>query len=169
MQKQAPYSEAKAAQYPKGVFIVIAKDADGKCNPATVGSAMYASADPPMFAIALAPRHHTTAAIRHSGEFTLALPAEHQAEETMLYGTKSGRDTDKFELAGANTEPAAEIDCVLLSDAAGNYECKLAGECTVGDHVVFSGEIVCSHIHEPPLRRLYLVGPGYEMGAVSRD
>lgn len=167
MQEEVAYAETKNAQYPKGIFIAIAKDADGKCNPVTVGSVMYTSANPSMFAVSLFPTHHTTAAIRHSREFVIALPSEHQAEETMLYGTRSGRDTDKFALANAKTEPAHQIDCVLLSDAAANYECKLVDEMVTGDHIVFVGEVVCSHVNETPLRRLYIVGPGDELGAVG--
>ena len=169
MQKQVAYAESKNAQYPKGLFIVIARDADGKDNPATVGSAMYVSADPSMFAVSLFPTHHTTAAIRHSREFVIALPSERQAAETMLYGTRSGRDTDKLALAHAKTQPAREIDCVLLSDAAANYECRLAGELEAGDHIVFLGEVVCSHVSEPPARRLYIVGPGYQLGGVAGE
>ncbi len=167
MQKEVPFSEARSIQYPKGVFIVIARDAAGKYNPATVGSIMYASAEPHMFAAALFPTHHTTAAIRHSREFVIVLPSEGQAEETMLYGTRSGRDTDKLKLAHAKTEPAHRIDCVLLSDAAANYECRLVSETAMGDHVVFAGEVVCSHVNEKPLRRLYVVGPGYKLGGVG--
>ena len=167
MQKEVPFSEAKNARYPKGIFIAIAKDANGKCNPVTAGSVMYVSANPSMFAVSLSPTHHTTAAIRHSKEFVIALPSEGQAEETMLYGTRSGRDTDKFAVANAKTEPAHKIDCVLLSDAVANYECKLVDEVKTGDHVVFAGEVVCSHVNETPLKRLYITGPGYKMGGVS--
>ena len=169
MQKEVAYADAKNAQYPKGVFIAIARDADGKYNPVTVGSVMYASADPHMFAVSLFPTHHTTGAIRHSREFVIALPSEHQAAETMLYGTRSGRDTDKLALANAKTQPAHKTDCVLLADAVANYECRLVDEVKTGDHIVFVGEVVCSHVSETPLRRLYLVGPGYRLGSVACD
>ena len=59
----------------------------------------------------------------------------------MLYGTKSGRDCDKLALADAKTEPASRIDCVLLSDAAANFECRLVAEMATGDHVIFVGEV----------------------------
>jgi len=167
MQKEVSFSEARSVQYPKGVFIVIARDAAGKCNPVSVGSLMYASAEPHMFAVALSPTHHTTGAIRHSREFVIAIPSENQAEETMLYGTRSGRDTDKLVLAHAKTEPAHRIDCVLLSDAVANYECRLVSETEMGDHIVFGGEVVCSHVNEKPLRPLYVVGPGHKLGGVG--
>ena len=169
MQKEVPFSEARDARYPREVVIGIAKDANGKCNPIALGFVMNTSIKPPMIAVSIVPTHHTTAAIRHSGEFVIALPSEHQAEETMLYGTRSGRDTDKLTLANAKTEPAREIDCVLLSDAVANYECKLVGDMQTGDHVVFVGEVVCSHVNETPLRRLYIVGPGHELGSVTCD
>jgi flavin reductase (DIM6/NTAB) family NADH-FMN oxidoreductase RutF len=82
----------------------------------------------------------------------------------MLYGTKSGRDCDKLALAGAKTMPATKIDCVLLVDAAANYECRRIAETAVGDHVVLFGEVLAAHIADPAVRRLYILGPGYRMG-----
>ena len=87
----------------------------------------------------------------------------------MLFGTKSGRDTDKLAEAGTKTRPAVEIDCVLLDDAVANFECRLAGELETGDHVIFVGQVVCSHVNERPLNRLYTIGPRYDkMGGLAR-
>ena len=132
MQKEVPYSEARSAWCPRGVVIGIARDAGGKCNPIALGVAMGTSIQPPMLAVSIVPTHHTAGAIRHSREFVVVLPLEDQADETMLYGTKSGRDCDKLALADAKTEPASRIDCVLLSDGVANIECRLVAEMTTG-------------------------------------
>jgi flavin reductase (DIM6/NTAB) family NADH-FMN oxidoreductase RutF len=169
VQKATTYLEAIALKYPEQVVIAIAKDRQGKYNPITLGWTMVVSHDPPMMAIAVGKTRYSLEAIRSAGEFVIAFPSEHQAKETLLYGTKSGRDADKLADAGAKTAPAKKIDCVLLWEAVANFECELVSETEAGDHVVFIGQIVCSHVNETPLNRLYTVGQGYKMGGLPRS
>ena len=164
MQKPVPYSKAFAARPPREVVIGIAKDAQGKYNPITLGMFTHVANEPPVLAVAIAKQQYSLQAFRLAKEFVIALPSESQAEETMLYGTKSGRDCDKLAVTGAKTMPATKIDCVLLVDAAANYECRLIAEAAVGNHVVLFGEVLAAHMADPPVRRLYILGPGYRMG-----
>lgn len=168
MQKETSYADAVALKFPEQIVIAIAKDPKGKHNPITLGWTMIVSHHPPMMAIAIGKTRYSLEAIRSAGEFVIAFPSEHQADETMLYGTKSGRDTDKLADAGANIVPASKIDSVLLADAVANFECKLAGQMDAGDHIVFAGEIVCSHANSEQLSRLYTIGSGYKMGGLPR-
>jgi flavin reductase (DIM6/NTAB) family NADH-FMN oxidoreductase RutF len=168
MQKMVPYAKAFAARPPREVVIGIAKDVQGKHNPITLGMFTHVANEPPVLAVSIARQQYSLAAFRLSKEFVIALPSESQAEETMLYGTKSGRECDKLALAGAKTLPATKIDSVLLADAAANYECKLIAEMAVGNHVVLFGEVVAAHVAEEPVRRLYVIGPGYKMGPLSK-
>ncbi|GAG42932.1 unnamed protein product, partial [marine sediment metagenome] len=81
------------------------------------------------------------------------------ASETLLFGTKSGRDLNKLAAAGVKTQPASVIDSVLLADAVANFECKLVSELETGDHVVFVGQVVAAHANEDrSVRRLYSLG-----------
>jgi flavin reductase (DIM6/NTAB) family NADH-FMN oxidoreductase RutF len=168
MQKEVPYSEALPLKYPEQVVIAIARDAAGKCNPITLGWTMIASHDPPMMAIGVGKSRYSLGAIRHAGEFVIAFPSEHQQEEALLIGTRSGRDVDKLAEAETPTQPAKQIDCVLMADAVANFECKLVGELETGDHVLFVGQVVCAHANEKTLNRLYTIGPGYQMGGLPR-
>ena len=167
MQKQVGYSDAVKTKYPEQVIIAVAKDKNGKANPVTLGWTMIASGQPPMMAIAVAATHYSIECIRHSKCFTIAFPSSEMADAALFFGSKSGRDTDKLAEAGANTSPAAQIDCVLLADAVANFECKLAGELETGDHYVLAGEIVCSHANTAKLNRLYTVGKGYKMAGLA--
>jgi len=168
MQRQVPYAQAIAMKYPEQVVIGIAKDPQGKYNPIALGWTMIVSHEPPMMAVAIGRTRYSLEAFRSSGEFVIAFPSEHQQAETLLYGTKSGRTTDKLAAAGANTQPAEKIDCVLLADAVANFECRTVSELPTGDHVVFVGEIVRSHVNETPLNRLYTIGQGYTMSGLPR-
>lgn len=167
MQVARAYEEAVKQKYPEQVVIALAREADGKCNPITLGWTMITSHRPPMMAVSVGHTRHSLGVIRQAGEFVIAFPSEHMGEETLFFGTHSGRDMDKLAERGTPTEPADEINCVLLSEAVANFELVLEGELETGDHTIFAGRVVASHVNEDEsLGRLYTLGPGYEMGGI---
>jgi flavin reductase (DIM6/NTAB) family NADH-FMN oxidoreductase RutF len=167
MQKEVEYSNAIKTKYPEQVVIAIAKDRAGKANPITLGWTMIVSGKPPMMAIAVAKTHYSVEAITHSECFTIAFPSSEMTDAALFFGSKSGRDIDKFAEFDCPTEPAKEIDSVLLADAVANFECTLESQVHAGDHIVFIGEIVCSHANTESKKRLYTIGPGHKLGPVS--
>jgi flavin reductase (DIM6/NTAB) family NADH-FMN oxidoreductase RutF len=167
MQKQVEYSDAIKTKYPEQVVIAIAKDRNGKANPITLGWTMIVSGDPPMMAIAVAKKHYSIEAITHSECFTITFPSSEMADAALFFGSKSGREIDKFAEFECETEPAKEIDSLLLADAVANFECKLESQVAAGDHIVFIGRVVCSHVNAKPKKRLYTVGPGHKLGPAS--
>ena len=167
MQKEVEYSQAIKTKYPEQVVIAIAKDKNGKANPVTLGWTMIVSGSPPMMAIGVAKKHYSVEAINHSKCFTIAFPSSQMAEAALFFGSKSGRDIDKFAEFDCPTEPAKEIDSVLLTDAVANFECTLETQVPTGDHFVFIGTIVRSHMNTEPKQRLYTIGPGHKLGPAS--
>ena len=167
MQKQVEYSDAVKTKYPEQVVIAIAKDRQGKANPVTLGWTMIVSGNPPMMAIAVAKKHYSIEAITHSECFTIAFPSSDMADAALFFGSKSGREIDKFAEFECETEPAKEIDSVLLTDAVANFECALDSQVPVGDHIIFVGTVVSSHMNTEPKKRLYTTGPGHKLGSVS--
>ena len=167
MQKQVEYSDAIKTKYPEQIVIAIAKDRKGKANPITLGWTMIVSGKPPMMAIAVAKTHYSIEAITHSECFTIAYPSSEMADAALFFGSKSGRDADKFAEFECATEPAEQIESLILSDAVANFECTLESQVHAGDHIIFIGKIVCSHVNAEPKKRLYTVGPGHKLGATS--
>ncbi len=168
MQTSTAYGDAIVRKYPEQVVIAIAKDADGKCNPITLGWSMITSHEPPMMAISVGLARYSLEAIRHAGEFVLAFPCAEMADDALFYGTNSGRAVDKLAERHAKTQPAAKIDGVLLTDAVANFECTVESELVTGDHAIFVGKVAAAHVNDDrSLRRLYVLGPGYDMGPVS--
>ena len=167
MQKQTEYSDVITVKYPGPLVIAVAKDKAGRANPVTLGWAMTVSGKPAMTAIAIAKKHYSIETIRHSKCFTIAYPSSQMAEAALFFGSRSGRDVDKFAEFDCRTEPAKAIDSVLLADAVANFECTLESETQAGDHILFIGKIVASHINTEPKERLYTVGPGHKLGTVS--
>jgi len=167
MQKQVEYDQAIKTKYPEQVIITIAKDKNGRANPITLGWTMIVSATPPMMAIAVAKTHYSIETIQHSKCFTIAFPSSQMADAALFFGSKSGRDIDKFAEFDCKTEPAKAIDSLLLADAVANFECTLESQTPAGDHIIFVGRVVCSHTNTEPKKRLYTVGPGHKLGPVS--
>ncbi|MFO7957715.1 MAG: flavin reductase family protein [Candidatus Brocadiia bacterium] len=168
MQVETDYSDAIVRKYPEQVVIALARDSEGKCNPITLGWTMITSHDPPMMAISVGLTRYSLRAIREAGEFVIAFPSAQMADEALFFGTHSGRDMDKLAERETPTEPASEIDCVLLGDAVANFECMLESELKTGDHVIFVGHVVAAHVNQDEgVERLYTLGPGYQMGGVS--
>jgi flavin reductase (DIM6/NTAB) family NADH-FMN oxidoreductase RutF len=166
MQVQTEYEKAIKTKYPEQVVVAIARDEHGKANPVTLGWTMIASGDPPMMAIAVASKHYSIRCIRRSKSFTLAFPSSDMAEGALFFGSHSGRDIDKLASCDCKTQPAAKIDSLLLSDAVANFECTLESEIQAGDHIIFVGKVVASHMNSEPKKRLYTTAPGHKLGAV---
>jgi len=168
MQKQTTYEKAIALKFPEQIVIAIAKEPSGKCNPITIGWTMITSHEPPMMAVSIGLTRHSLEVFRQAKEFVIAMPSQKQAEETMLFGTKSGRDCDKFAEAGTSLQPAEKIDCVLMADAVANFELRKAGEMVTGDHMIFVGRVVCSHVNERKLNRLYTASSDFKLLGLPR-
>jgi len=169
MQQQVDFNEAVKKKFPEGVVIAVARDAAGKANPITLGWSMQVSQKPPMWAIALRPERYTTECIRRRKCFTFVMPTVEMGDDAMFFGTKSGRDLDKFAERGTRLIAAASIDSVLMADAVANFECVVEGEMTAGDHIIFTGRVVASHVNTGTCRRLYTVEAGRIFGAFAAE
>ena len=169
MQKQVEYAEAIKTKYPEQVVIAIAKDTSGRADPITLGWTMITSGTPPMMAIAVAKGHYSVQTIRHSKCFTIAYPSDQMAEAALFFGSHSGREVDKFAQFDCENEPAKKIDSAILSDAVANFECTLESETVAGDHIIFVGKIVASHVSAEPKKRLYTVAPGHKLAGVAHN
>ena len=164
MQKQVPFREAIIRKYPEPVAVALAKTPSGVVNPITLGWVMPSSHTPPQFAISVGLTRYSLEVIREAGEFVLSFPSVEQAEEALFFGTESGRSFDKLAARNVPTQPTAVIDSLLLSEAVANFECVLVGELLSGDHVIFVGEVVASHVNVEPKKRLYTIGPDHLLG-----
>jgi len=167
MQKQVEHAEAVKTKYPEQIVIAIAKDSAGKANPITLGWTMFASGNPLMMAIAVAKGHYSVGAIEHSRCWTLAYPSAEMAKDALFFGSVSGRDVDKFTQSSCRTEPAKQIDSVLLADAVANFECMLESQMPAGDHIVYVGRVVTAHVNTERKKRLYTLAPGHKLGPAS--
>lgn len=170
MQEQVDYSNAIKKRFPLPLTIAIAKTHEGFYNPITLGWWMNTSHVPPMFAISIGVTRYSLEVIRAAGTFVLAFPTEEMHDDTLCFGSRSGRQGDKLTQQGSAVQPASVIDCVLLSDAAANFECEIDSEIQSGDHVIFIGKVVASHVNTgAETHRIYTLdrtSSGFRLGGV---
>jgi flavin reductase (DIM6/NTAB) family NADH-FMN oxidoreductase RutF len=137
----------------------------GRRSICPLGWKMTTSFSPPMMAISVAPPRFTHDLIADSGEVVLAWPGEDLAEATLLAGTTSGRDGDKFAACGLTAMPGTQVRAPRVKEALANLECKVRGRLTTGDHTIFACEIVEVWLNETPRRLVCQVGSegGFEV------
>jgi flavin reductase (DIM6/NTAB) family NADH-FMN oxidoreductase RutF len=160
-------SKAAKRKYPEAITWATCVDADGNPNAIALGWCMWTSGAPPMLAISVGHTRYSHKLIEEAGEFVVVFPNEHMTDATMVVGTKSGRDGDKMAESGVTLLPATKVRSPLVDDACANFECKLVGSLSTGDHTIFVGEVVAAHVGPEEMRRLYTLGGGKGFGAVE--
>ena len=149
MKKAALKEFRKHCARPERIVWAVAADGERR-SICPLGWKMNTSGSPPMMAISVAPERYTHDLIVNSGEFVLAWPGEDLAEATMLCGTRSGRDIDKFKEAGLTAMAGAHVQAPLIKECMANLECRVVGQMTSGDHTIFAGEILEAWVADEP-------------------
>ena len=155
--KELSWNDCVELASPHPYALATAVDAHGKANIIGLGWWTIVSWKPPMVAIAVAPERHSYAAIKHSGEFALCLPAEDQARAAWLCGTQSGRKVDKFAEGGLKAVPGRVVRAPLIDGSTVALECRVVDEMRTGDHYLFLAEVVASHGSPEKARHLYSI------------
>lgn len=159
--KEVSFADAIRKKYPEPVAVAISFDkAHSRANIITLGWSMCTSGEPPMLAISVGHSRYSHQTIREQGEFVVAFPSEDQAKAALFCGSHSGRDNDKFKESGFKPLSATKVKAPLIDGACANFECKLVNSCESGDHTIFVGMVVSSHMSEENKARLYVVSGG---------
>jgi len=164
MKKDTAREFSKHCAGPQRVVWAVAQH-EGRRSICPLGWKMNTSGSPHMMAISVAPARFTHGLIAGSGEFVLAWPGEDLAEATLICGTNSGRDLDKFEAAGLTPLPGEHVRTPLVAECIANLECRVVGSLETGDHTIFAGQVLAAWVNENPKRQLCLVSPagGYDV------
>jgi flavin reductase (DIM6/NTAB) family NADH-FMN oxidoreductase RutF len=145
-----------------GGTILVAGDGDS-CNGMTIGWVTIGSVwGRPMCVVLVRYSRYTYEFMEKSESFTVnQLPADLKGAVD-LFGTRSGRDMDKFKEARITTAPGLEVSSPYIAESDYAIECKTAfkspmdpelisadfvkGCYPTGDyHMVYYGEIVAIH------------------------
>ena len=100
------------------------------------------NSEPPMTYVSIRPQRHSHSIILEKGEFVINLPTEAIVKATDLCGVKSGRDVDKFALAGLTAEPSNLVAAPGIAECPISLECKVREVTHLGSHDMFLADIV---------------------------
>ena len=116
--------------------------------------------EPPMTYVSIRPERYSHHMILERGEFVINLPTQAIVRATDLCGVKSGRDGDKFALAGLTAEPSALVAEPGIGECPVSLECRVREVLHLGSHDMFLSDIVAVD-----------VDPGYvdEKGALHLE
>ena len=116
--------------------------------------------EPPMTYVSIRPERYSHHMILERGEFVINLPTQAIVRATDLCGVKSGRDGDKFALAGLTAEPSALVAAPGIGECPVSLECRVREVLHLGSHDMFLSDIVAVD-----------VDPGYvdEKGALHLE
>ncbi len=127
---------------PVPVVMVSCADQAGKQNIITVGWAGTINSEPPMLSISVRKERYSYGLIKERGQFAVNLTTQKLVYATDLCGVKSGRDVDKFKLAGLTPEKASVIDVPIIKECPVSLECIVRQTQELGSHDMFIAEIV---------------------------
>ena len=162
--KTVSAAEGWKLKYPEQISMVVSQH-EGRRSIIVLGWVMPTSFEPRMAAISIGHTRFSHELVDASSEFVLAFPTEDMVEQMLYCGTHSGRDRDKFEATGLTPMPADVVAPPLIGECLVNFECRVTGKLRTGDHTIFAGEIVATHVADERKRRLYNLG-GEQFGGL---
>ena len=134
--------------HPCMTILVVSVSCDGRPNVMACAWNMPVSEEPPMIAVALGSRSYTSQLISESGEFTVNIPDERLLKAIWICGTKSGRNVDKFKLAGLTPGPARRVKAPIVDECVAHLECRLNSQLEAGECIIFVDEVLEAYCEE---------------------
>lgn len=133
---------------PVPVVMVTSADSAGKPNIITVAWAGTVNSEPPLVSISVRKERYSHKLIKEKGQFAINLTTEKLAFATDLCGIKSGRDVDKFQLAGLTAKKTSVIDVPIIEESPVALECVVKSVLELGSHDMFIAEVVAVQADE---------------------
>ena len=104
--------------------------------------------EPPCVAAGVRPERHSYGILKETGDFVINIPSISQLGATIICGTKSGRDVNKWEAGGLTPVPSTKVISPMIGECPINIECNTQQIVELGCHHLFVGEVVAVHINE---------------------
>jgi flavin reductase (DIM6/NTAB) family NADH-FMN oxidoreductase RutF len=124
----------------------------------------HISYSPAIIMISIHGHDATAENIMESKEFGVNIASEEQIDLIGVAGHSTGKEVDKFSMLkelGVEFYKAKEIDAHMIKGAALNLECKVLKQETMGDHVIFAGEVVAISIDNGAKPLLFKAATGF--------
>ena len=120
---------------------VVSSVKDGKFAAQIANTVFQVTSDPARIAVCLNKKNATHEAVKSSGAFAVSiLEIGTPMQFIGRFGFRSSKDFDKFE--GVNYKVGKTGSPIVLDHAVAAIEAYVVGECDVGTHTLFIGEVV---------------------------
>jgi flavin reductase (DIM6/NTAB) family NADH-FMN oxidoreductase RutF len=133
---------AKTILYPTPVLIVGTYDANGRPNGMAAAWGGICCSRPPCVSVSLRAATYSHGNIVARQAFTVSVPSETYVTEADYFGLASGRDVDKYAVAGLTPVRSELVDAPYVAEFPLVLECKLLHTIEIGLHTEFIGEIL---------------------------
>ena len=133
---------AKTLLFPTPVLMVGTYDKTGKPNLMNAAWGGICCSQPPCVAVSLRKATYSHACIIERNAFTIGIACESKMVEADYVGITSGRDVDKFALAGLTPVKSEVVDAPYAAEFPIVLECRLLHIVEIGLHTQFIGEII---------------------------
>ncbi len=142
MEDKAELSSADGSKTFPAFPVVMVAMGDGEKNIITVGLIHVFSFNPFVLGFGVVKSRHSYAMLQRYPDFSINIPGRELVEQTLLCGTKSGRDTDKFAAAKLTAVPGKKIKSPVIEECVVNFECVKTKVLEIGDRTWFLGDVV---------------------------
>jgi flavin reductase (DIM6/NTAB) family NADH-FMN oxidoreductase RutF len=139
---------AKVVSMATPAWVVGSYDAEGRPNAMTVAWGGICCSEPPCVNVSLRKATYSYASILKREAFTVSIPSERYARETDYLGLASGRDADKFSVAGLTPTRAEHVDAPYVEEFPMVLECRLVRHLELGLHTLFVGQVADVKVDE---------------------
>ena len=133
---------AKTLLFPTPVLMVGTYDENGKANLMNAAWGGICCSQPPCVAVSLRKATHSHHCIVERKAFTVGIACESRMAEADYCGITSGRDVDKFAVAGLTPVRSELVDAPYAAEFPVVLECRLLHTVEIGLHTQFIGEIL---------------------------
>lgn len=133
---------ARTLIYPTPVLVVSTYDAQGKPNAMAVAWGGICCSKPPCVAISVRKATYTYGNLVERKAFTVSIPSEDYLAQADYLGIASGREEDKFAVAGLTAARSELVDAPYVSEFPLVLECRVVRIDELGLHTLFVGEIL---------------------------
>jgi len=133
---------AKTLIFPAPVWCVGSYDLKGNPNVMTIAWGGICCSRPPCVTISLRKATYTYGNIIEKQAYTLSVPSETYAKEADYFGMVSGRDVDKFKIAGLSPVKSELVDAPYVGEFPMVLECRVIHVYEIGLHTQFIGEVL---------------------------
>lgn len=117
-------------------------------NITTIAWTGIACSDPMQVYISVRPTRKSYEIIKNTQEFVINLPNDKQIFEADFCGTKTGRDTDKFEECGFTKALSTKISAPYIKECPINLECKATKITNLGSHDMILADVLAVNVDE---------------------